>query len=61
MRELRCSSKKHGVMIDDHTVEVKCDSRFCGAAPGIVVLHKFDLEKDGKLVETKRYKEIRSK
>jgi hypothetical protein len=60
MKELRCPSKKHGEVLDDHTVEVKCDSRFCGAAPGTVVLHKFDT-RSNTLVETKQYKEIRSK
>jgi hypothetical protein len=60
MQELRCESKKHGVVIDDHTVEVKCDSRFCGARSGVIVLHRFDLT-TGKLVGTHRYKEIRRK
>lgn len=60
MQELRCTSKKHGVVIDDHTVEVKCDSRFCGAKAGVIVLHRFDL-RTGELVDTQRYREIRSK
>ena len=41
-------------------LEIKCDSRFCGAKPGIVVLHRFDLA-TGDVVETQRYREIRSK
>lgn len=63
MLELRCPSKKHGVALDDHTVEVKCDSRFCGAGAGVIVLHVFDLSKpeSEQLVDTKRYREIRSK
>lgn len=40
---LRCSSKKHAEVINDHTIEVKCSSRFCGAGRGVVVLHRFDL------------------
>lgn len=60
MQELRCKAKKHGEVIDDHTVEVKCDSRFCGAKPGTIILHKFDL-KTGLLVETNQFKEVRSK
>ena len=62
MRELRCDSKKHGVMITEGSglLEIKCDSRFCGAKPGIVVLHRFDLA-TGDVVETQRYREIRSK
>lgn len=40
---LRCISKKHAEVIDDHTIEIKCSSRFCGAGRGIVILHRFDL------------------
>jgi hypothetical protein len=60
MQELRCGSKKFGEVVDGHTVEVKCDSRFCGAKPGVIVLHKFDLS-TGLLVETTRFKDIRRK
>jgi hypothetical protein len=60
MAELRCPSKKHGEVIDDHTVEVKCNSTFCGAGPGFVVLHQFDLV-TGQLIQTRKYQEIRSK
>lgn len=41
---LRCSSKLHGVVLDGHVLQVKCSSRFCGAAPGVVVMHYFDLK-----------------
>lgn len=61
MKELRCDSKKHGEIIDDHIVEIKCNSKFCGAEPGIVVLHQFNAV-TGELIQTKSYKEmIRSK
>src|SRR5215471_3926594 len=53
--ELRCPSKLHGVLRDDGTVEFKCDSKFCGHAPGVVVLHRFDAE-TGELVETLSFK-----
>lgn len=43
MTALRCPSKKHAVLISDHVIEVKCNSRFCGARRGVVVLHRFDL------------------
>jgi hypothetical protein len=36
-------------------IEFKCGSRWCGASPGVVVLHWFDLE-TGKLVDTKLFK-----
>ena len=42
--ELRCEYKMHARFIPPETVEVKCDSRFCGAIPGeVVVLHKFNI------------------
>lgn len=52
--ELRCDSKKHGEL-HDGLIEVKCDSRFCGAGPGTVVLHQFDA-RTGDLVKTVQYK-----
>lgn len=57
--DLRCPSKKHGSVVDKDVVEVKCNSRFCGAKRGIIVLHRFDTV-TGNLLGTKRYKEIRS-
>lgn len=64
-RELRCKSKKHGVLIEEARegglLEVKCDSRFCGARSGAIVLHRFDLV-TGALVDTHQYNtQIRSK
>lgn len=53
--ELRCSAKLHGVLIEEGQIEVKCGSRFCGAKPGVVVIHRFDLHTGG--VETRRYQE----
>lgn len=57
--DLRCAKKKHGVVIDDHTIEIACDSYFCGKRPGIIVLHRFDL-RTGEAT-TNKYREIRSK
>lgn len=62
-RELRCASKKHAVLIEEGSglLEIKCDSRFCGARPGAIVLHRFDLT-TGALVDTHKYNtQIRSK
>jgi hypothetical protein len=43
--ELRCDHKLHGIFIPPSTVEFKCDSKFCGAVPGeVVVLHRFNIE-----------------
>lgn len=55
MLELRCDHKLHGLVLDDGRIEVKCNSSFCGASPGVVVLHKIDLRTGD--VETTRYKE----
>jgi len=55
--DLRCDSKKHALLlVDDHTVEIKCNSRFCGHRRGTVVLHRFDLA-SGQLVKTLRFAE----
>ena len=53
--DLRCPSKKHAVL-DGEFIEVKCGSRFCGAGPGIVVLHLFD-KNAGELVKTSRFRD----
>lgn len=55
MLELRCEHKQHGLLLEDGRLEIKCSSRFCGAQPGVVVLHRFDLHTGA--VETVRYKE----
>lgn len=54
MIDLRCESKKHGVLISNDIVEIKCDSRFCGARTGVIVLHRFS-STTGELLETYRY------
>lgn len=53
--QLRCDNKMHGIVVADGVIEFKCDSRFCGAAPGIIVLHRFDIA-SGKMIETHKYK-----
>jgi hypothetical protein len=55
--ELRCPAKKHGELAED-LIEVKCDSRFCGAAAGVVVIHRFDAH-TGELVDTRQFKNPR--
>lgn len=58
--DLRCPSKKHGVVIEPGPalVEIACDSRFCGSAPGVTILHRFDTA-TGSLVETLQFKSPR--
>lgn len=54
MIELRCGLTMHGKLDDDGLLEVKCKRRGCGAGPGVIVLHTFDLH-TGQLVKTKQY------
>lgn len=56
MIELRCPSKKHGVLDLGDAIEIKCDSRFCGAHRGVVVLHRFN-KHNGELLETLRFQD----
>lgn len=53
MKDLRCPSRLHGKAVDN-LIEVKCDSRHCGAGRGTVVMHYFN-EVTGDLVETKKF------
>jgi hypothetical protein len=56
--DLRCEAgKKFGELFpDDEIIEVKCDRPACGAGPGIIVLHGFDVQ-TGKLLGTERFAE----
>lgn len=56
MADIRCDSKKFGELTEDGFLEVKCSSKFCGAGPAIVVLHRFD-PLTGELIETKRFRD----
>lgn len=54
--DLRCASKLHGRLDGEkREIEVKCSSRFCGAEPGVVVLHRIHL--DSGEVTTSVYRE----
>lgn len=55
--DLRCDAKKHGEL-DGGFIEFKCSSRFCGAGPGVVVIHRFDAA-TGEPVSTLRFKDPR--
>jgi hypothetical protein len=54
--DIRCDNKKFGELTDDGVIEIKCSSKFCGAAPDVVVIHRFD-PLSGILVETKRFRD----
>jgi hypothetical protein len=58
MDELRCDSgiKFGELYAEDSVLEVKCRSKWCGAGPGVVVVHGFDI-KTGKLVGTDLFRD----
>ncbi len=53
--DLRCPGKRQAIRLPNGLIEVKCDSRICGAGAGVVVLHRFD-PMTGNLIETKQFK-----
>ena len=53
--DIRCPSKLHARLIDQDTIEVACDSRWCGKRPGVVVLHRISLT-TGEVIETLKFK-----
>lgn len=53
--DLRCPHAKHAVLEEDY-VEVKCRSRFCGAGPGVIILHRFH-KSTGELLDTLRFQD----
>ena len=55
--ELRCPYKLHGI-VEGQYLEVRCRSSMCGYAPGVAVLHRFDVA-TGKLVETLKFRDPR--
>lgn len=52
--QLRCGNKLHG-LVHDGIIEIKCDSRFCGAGQGWTVLHEFSAV-TGELITTNVFK-----
>jgi hypothetical protein len=52
--DIRCNHKLHGRHEGD-ILEVSCDSKFCGKAPGVVVLHRFNLRTGA--IQTLRFSE----
>ena len=55
-QELRCGNTMHGILREGRYLEVKCKRRPCGAKPGVVVLHTFDLT-TGILTDTKKFRD----
>ncbi|AVR56918.1 hypothetical protein SEA_HUWBERT_46 [Microbacterium phage Huwbert] len=55
--ELRCNGTLFGIISDDGTtIEVKCNRRRCGHAPGLVVLHILSLT-TGQELSTRVFKD----
>jgi len=53
-RRLECPNKLHGILVDGDVIETKCNSKFCGHRPGIVVLHRWSIA-TGDLLETRKF------
>lgn len=58
--DVRCPGKPHARLISPDVWEVKCNSKICGARPGVVVLHRFSTA-TGKLLETLRFSDLAMK
>jgi hypothetical protein len=54
--ELRCDNHILFGRVIDGLLDVKCRSNRCGAATGVVVIHRFDIH-TGRIIETKRFKD----
>lgn len=56
--ELRCPAKMHAKLISagPAVIEIKCNSRQCGAGSGYVVLHQWDLV-TGELLGTNVFRD----
>lgn len=54
--DLRCPTRLQAVLHEDGVLEVRCKNNRCGHAPGVVVIHRFNI-KTGDLIDTKRYRD----
>lgn len=56
-KEVRCRSRILGIVTENGSLlEIKCSSKLCGAAKGVVVFHYIELS-TMNVVETKRFKD----
>lgn len=55
--DLRCENGIKFGEVGDGFIEVKCRSRRCGAAPGVIVIHRISLA-SGELLRTERFRDI---
>jgi hypothetical protein len=55
VQELRCGNGIKFGEVAPAFIEVKCRSRRCGHAPGVLVIHRFTHE--GDLLETRRFRD----
>ena len=62
MTDVRCGNKKHGEL-HDGVLEVKCDSKFCGADGNTVVIHRYRLMEDDEVYDagTRKFREPQSR
>ncbi len=55
--EIRCpKGVMFGILRGARTIAFKCHNRRCGAGPGVVVLHTFDIN-TSELLRTDRFRE----
>lgn len=53
--ELRCKEGKLFGILVEGVLEVRCQSKFCGHAPGVAIIHRFSLE-TGEMLSDRRYR-----
>jgi len=52
--DLRCEHKKHAELADG-VFSIKCRQAFCGAGPGVVVIHRWTLS--GERLSDQRFRD----
>lgn len=55
MTNFRCPGNKLHAKLNDGKLEVRCESRWCGKRPGVIVIHRFSIE-SGELIDTVRFR-----
>lgn len=54
--DVRCRHKKHGEIHEGTILEIRCQSRFCGAGNGVVVIHRWSLP-SGERLNDKQFRD----
>lgn len=60
-RDIRCEKKLHAVLDElNHSIEIRCHSRFCGYRAGVVVVHRFSTL-DWEMIDTRVFRDPNTK